>query len=68
MTSAITHYDESVFEDPMKFKPARWLRPEQKKALESGMLMFSKGSRACLGMKYVLSCYLFKNSPEIVVS
>lgn len=54
MTSAITHYDEAVFEDPMKFKPERWLRPEQKKALESGMLMFSKGSRACLGMKYAL--------------
>jgi hypothetical protein len=53
MTSAITHYDEAVFEDPMKFNPGRWLRPEQKKALDSGMLMFSKGSRACLGMKYV---------------
>ncbi|KAK6218825.1 hypothetical protein LQW54_002751 [Pestalotiopsis sp. IQ-011] len=54
MTSAITHYDEAVFEDSMKFKPERWLRPEQKKALESGMLMFSKGSRACLGMNLAL--------------
>lgn len=55
MSSAITHYDEAVFEDPIKFKPERWLDPERKKVLESGMLMFSKGSRACLGMKYVLS-------------
>ncbi|KAF3024908.1 hypothetical protein E8E14_012819 [Neopestalotiopsis sp. 37M] len=54
MTSAITHYDEAVFEDPMKFNPDRWLRPEQKKALDSGMLMFSKGSRACLGMNLAL--------------
>lgn len=53
MSSAITHYDEKIFAEPTMFKPERWLDTEQRKELDRGMLVFSKGSRACLGMKYV---------------
>lgn len=52
MSAAITHHDESVFPDSHAFDPERWLVDGQRnRALERGMLAFSKGSRACLGKK-----------------
>lgn len=52
MSAAITHHDESVFQDSYSFVPERWLaEKESRKDLERGMLAFSKGSRACLGKK-----------------
>jgi cytochrome P450 len=53
MSSVITHHDESVFPDSHSFIPDRWLddNMQRRKELERCMLSFSKGSRACLGMK-----------------
>ncbi|KAM0591168.1 hypothetical protein ACHAP6_002484 [Verticillium nonalfalfae] len=53
MSAAITHHDETVFPDSESFSPERWLdeNNQRRKDVERGMLAFSKGSRACLGMK-----------------
>lgn len=53
MSSAITHHDESIFPDSHSFIPERWLDDnlQRKKGPEKYLLSFSKGSRACLGMK-----------------
>lgn len=53
MSAAITHHDESYFQDSHSFKPERWIDEDgnRRKDLEKAMLAFSKGSRMCLGMK-----------------
>lgn len=53
MSAALTHHDESVFPDSTSFIPERWLdeNNERRKDVERGMMAFSKGSRACIGMK-----------------
>lgn len=53
MSSAVTHHDEKAFPDSHAFIPERWLdeNNQRRKDLERSMLAFSKGSRACLGMK-----------------
>ena len=40
-----------VFPDPDRFQPERWLNDAPK--LEQYLCSFSRGSRGCLGMKYV---------------
>ena len=43
-----------AFPDPFTFDPERWLcDPETYKEREKRMLSFSRGSRACIGIKYV---------------
>ncbi|CRJ87160.1 hypothetical protein BN1708_009216 [Verticillium longisporum] len=56
MSAAITHHDETVFPDSESFSPERWLdeNNQRRKDVERGMLAFSKGSRACLGMNLAL--------------
>ncbi|RYP34579.1 hypothetical protein DL767_004220 [Monosporascus sp. MG133] len=53
MSSAITHHDESLFPDSWSFIPERWLdeKMQRRKELERALMTFSKGSRACLGLK-----------------
>lgn len=53
MSSYITHHNERAFPDSFSFSPERWLdeNNQRRKDLERSMLSFSKGSRACLGMK-----------------
>ncbi|RYO99103.1 hypothetical protein DL764_006905 [Monosporascus ibericus] len=53
MSSAITHHDESLFPDSWSFIPERWLdeKMQRRKELERALITFSKGSRACLGLK-----------------
>lgn len=53
MSAVITHHDEMNFPDSYTFTPERWLdsNNQRNKTVERGMLAFSKGSRACLGMK-----------------
>lgn len=49
------HYDESVWgTDARQFKPERWLMGNAKQ-LDNYLVSFSKGSRQCIGMKYVFS-------------
>ncbi|KAJ6444537.1 cytochrome P450 [Purpureocillium lavendulum] len=55
MSAAITHLDDRLFVNPQEFAPERWLGDAGRRAeLERGMLPFSKGSRACLGMNLAL--------------
>ncbi|KAI3399785.1 hypothetical protein diail_5581 [Diaporthe ilicicola] len=51
MSAFISHHDEKLFPDSHKFQPERWLDAQRRKELDRGFLAFSKGSRACLGMK-----------------
>ncbi|KAB8232864.1 cytochrome P450 [Aspergillus alliaceus] len=48
------HMEPQYFPDPRTFNPGRWLGPAERRALESMIVLFSRGSRQCLGMKYVL--------------
>lgn len=51
MSAFVTHHDETLFPESTKFQPERWIDPQNRKELDRGFLSFSKGSRACLGMK-----------------
>jgi cytochrome P450 len=53
MSAVVSHHDEDVYPDSHSFIPERWLdpNPQRVKELEQSLLCFSKGSRACLGMK-----------------
>jgi len=44
------HMDPSIFPDPSTFAPQRWLDNPK---LTQYLVPFAKGSRACLGLKYV---------------
>jgi cytochrome P450 len=53
MSSVIMHHDESIFPDSHSFLPERWLdeKKQHRRDLDRSLLSFSKGSRACIGMK-----------------
>jgi cytochrome P450 len=55
MTAVLVHENETIFPEPMEFKPERWLekRPDGAPPLDRYLVAFGKGSRQCLGMKYV---------------
>jgi cytochrome P450 len=42
------HLDPEIFPEPMKFAPERWI---DKPNLSQYLVPFTKGSRACLGLK-----------------
>ena len=41
----------TIFPSPEEFRPERWLDGDT--LLDHYMVSFSRGSRACIGMKYV---------------
>lgn len=46
------HYNEAIFENPRKFDPDRWMKPAEEVATQvKFMVAFSRGNRACLGIK-----------------
>ncbi|EON69687.1 hypothetical protein W97_08947 [Coniosporium apollinis CBS 100218] len=47
-TGPLYHLDPSIFPDPLRFHPERWLEDGQ--SLDRYLWSFSKGSRQCLGM------------------
>lgn len=49
MTSLLQHRDASLFPDPLRFDPERWMG-EGGRALERYLVPFSKGTRQCLGI------------------
>ena len=53
MTSVLMHHNESNFPDSYNFIPERWMDLETRQRLESYLVPFSKGSRQCIGQKYV---------------
>lgn len=50
MTSVFTHHNEDIFPNSYSFLPERWLG-DGGRALDKYMLSFSRGSRACIGIK-----------------
>ncbi|KAB2571853.1 Cytodhrome monooxygenase aflU [Lasiodiplodia theobromae] len=50
MTSVLIHQNETLFPDPMEFRPDRWLEPGAAQRLEKYLVNFSKGSRSCVGI------------------
>jgi len=54
------HTDASVFPDPLTFKPERWVGKYNPK-MDKHFVPFTKGSRSCLGIKYVFPflCFYF---------
>lgn len=59
MSSYLVHMDPVVFPEPKSFKPERWIEAAEKgQHLTKFLVSFGKGSRICLGMKYVFS-FLF---------
>ena len=52
MTSVLVHNNPTAFPNPQRFDPERWLGPSAAHS-KKYFVSFSKGSRSCLGMKYV---------------
>jgi len=50
---AAIHHDGSIFEDPEKFDPQRWLRLEAKELMDY-YIPFSLGSRGCAGRPFAM--------------
>ncbi|KAH0344390.1 alcohol oxidase, partial [Aureobasidium melanogenum] len=51
MTTHFMHLDPTLFPEPYKFDPERWLGPSiGTDRLEQYVVPFSKGSRACIGL------------------
>ncbi len=50
MSSFFVHQASSIFPDPEKFNPYRWLDEKSSKDLEKWLVGFSKGPRSCLGL------------------
>jgi cytochrome P450 len=46
MTGMLIHWDESIYPDPLKFDPDRWL---QGPSLDKYLVPFSRGTRQCVG-------------------
>lgn len=53
MTALAVHHDESIFPDSFHFRPERWLDENGRRRhdLDSYLLTFGKGARACVGIK-----------------
>ena len=49
MTSVQIHQNESIFPEPKKFSPERWLDGKNK-AIDKYLVAFTAGSRQCLGI------------------
>lgn len=53
MTTVLMHTDETIYPDPHRFNPDRWvgLDPHERKIAENSFAPFSRGTRICLGMQ-----------------
>ncbi|EXJ64290.1 hypothetical protein A1O7_00626 [Cladophialophora yegresii CBS 114405] len=47
MTGLLIHHSPTYFDDPMTFRPQRWIDDP---SLESYLVPFSRGTRACVGL------------------
>ena len=55
MSVTCLHLNSTLFPEPDKFVPDRWLEPRSR-GLEQYLVPFSKGPRMCLGIQYVRHC------------
>lgn len=55
MTSMINHWNTGLFPQPDEFIPERWLleNGQPNHQLQKRLIAFGKGSRVCIGEKYV---------------
>lgn len=55
MSNAINHHNEEVFPASHTFRVERWLEADeaQRRRMETSLTSFSRGSRSCVGIKYV---------------
>jgi cytochrome P450 len=53
MSSWMMHQNEEIFPDPTRFDPERWMDPSAARILDKHMVPFGRGSRMCVGIKYV---------------
>lgn len=51
MTTILVHTDESIYPEPNRFSPERWMNPNPWRMGDKTFLPFSKGTRNCLGMQ-----------------
>lgn len=51
MSQRFMHFDPSMYPDPWRFDPERWMQGEKSKELEKYLVAFSRGSRRCVGMQ-----------------
>lgn len=51
MTTLLIHTDETLYPDPMRFNPDRWLVSGVGRATASKYAPFGRGTRICLGMQ-----------------
>jgi hypothetical protein len=51
MSQPMIHFNETIFPDPWRFEPERWLKERDGKALERYLVSFSRGARECVGMQ-----------------
>lgn len=54
MSIWMMHRNLELYPEPENFIPDRWLDQEKSKMLDKYFVPFSKGSRQCVGMQYVL--------------
>ncbi|KAI0389058.1 cytochrome P450 [Xylariaceae sp. FL0594] len=50
MTVLLMHLDETLYPDPRRFDPDRWMDPGFHKKVRNTFVPFSRGTRICLGM------------------
>ncbi len=54
MTALYMHHNEKIFPNSHTFLPERWTdAPDGGRSLDRYLVSFSKGSRQCIGIKYV---------------
>lgn len=58
MSSWVVHRDEAYFPNPDKFDPTRWLDPKEARRIDKALISFCKGTRGCVGIKYVSPPYV----------
>ncbi|KAH6653116.1 cytochrome P450 [Truncatella angustata] len=68
MSTLISHHDENYFPDSEKFDPQRWLDEKQQRnrKLEQNLIIFSKGSRVCLGQNLAF-CEIYLALTALVI-
>lgn len=50
MTLVLLHANESLYPDPRRFNPNRWMDPSGAQELDKTFAPFLRGTRSCLGM------------------
>jgi cytochrome P450 len=55
MTTLLMHTHETLYPNPLHFNPDRWMDLDTRRKTDKTYAPFSRGTRICLGMKYISS-------------